>query len=297
VPPTNGSKEALYLIHQAVIDPQGERRRILIPEPAYPVYRIAARFAGGVPTPVPLRREEGFLPRWKEIPARIWNETAALWINTPHNPTGSTADREWLRDTLDTARARGVWVFSDEPYSEIYFGDPPAGMIEISTDGVVVFNTLSKRSAMAGYRSGFIAGDSGLIENLKRLRPSQGIATPLFIQKMAVEAWTDEDHVEEQRARYRAKRDLLLAALERAGLDVFPSEATFYLWVAAPAGLTSEDFCRCLLESRLVTAPGTGFGPSGEGYIRMALVPTLEECREAASILASRPWEGWGGEA
>jgi succinyldiaminopimelate transaminase len=290
--PTNGSKEALYLIHQAVLDPQGPRRRILIPEPAYPVYAIATRFAGGIPTPVPLREEDGFLPRWEEIPREIWEETAALWINTPHNPTGAVADVEALERTYAAGRRHGVWVFSDEPYSEIYFGDAaPPGMLQVGVEGVLVFNTLSKRSALTGYRSGFLAGDPELVGHLRKVRPSQGVATPVFIQEVAALAWSDEEHVAEQRRLYGAKRDLLRPALEAAGLCIVASEATFYLWVRVPEGWSSEGFASRLLEAGLVVTPGSAFGPSGEGYVRFALVPTLEACREAARILQTRPWE------
>ena len=289
---TNGSKEAVYLIHQAVIDPRGARRRILIPEPAYPVYRIAAEFAGGEPTAVAMRREDGFLPRWDLVEERVWSETAALWINTPHNPTGATADLGFLRETLFEARRRGVWMLSDEPYSEIYFGEPPAGALQAGLDGLLVFNTLSKRSAMTGYRSGFIAGDPRLVENLRRLRPSQGVATPTFIQKVAETAWADEEHVAAQRRLYGEKRDLLLPALEVAGLSIFATDATFYLWVEVPGGFDSESFTAALLERGLAVMPGSAFGAAGEGYVRFALVPTLEACREAARLLAVRPWAG-----
>lgn len=288
--PTNGSKEALYLIHQAVLDPGGPRRRILIPEPAYPVYRIATLFAGGEPTEVPLSWDDGFLPCWDRIPESVWRETAALWINTPHNPTGSAADLDFLRETAEIAKKHGVWILSDEPYSEIYFGDPPPGFLQVATDGVLVFNTLSKRSAMTGYRSGFIAGDKNLVESLRRVRPSQGVATPIFIQSVAEAAWCDDEHVQEQRELYARKREVLLPALEKAGLQVFPSDATFYLWAKVPVGYTSESFASRLLDKGLVITPGSAFGNAGEGYVRMALVPTLQECVDAASLIAERPW-------
>lgn len=288
--PTNGSKEALYLIHQALLDPGGSRRRILIPEPAYPVYRIATLFAGGEPTEVPLSWNDGFLPRWDKIPESVWRETAALWITTPHNPTGAVADLSFLEQTAEIAARHGVWVLSDEPYSEIYFRDPPPGFLQVTTDGVLVFNTLSKRSAMTGYRSGFIAGDPRLVESLRRVRPSQGVATPIFVQTVAETAWNDDDHVSEQRELYARKRDVVLPALERAGLQLFPSDATFYLWARVPEGYDSESFAGRLLEKGLVVTPGSAFGSAGEGYVRMALVPTLKECVDAASLLAERPW-------
>ena len=120
---------------------------------------------------------------------------------------------------------------------------------------------------------------------LRTVRPSQGVATPLFVQQAAVAAWDDEGHVSEQRDLYRAKRDVLIPALTRNGLEIAGSEATFYLWIKVPAGHTSESFATMLLDRGLVLAPGNYFGKQGEGYVRMALVPTLDLCKEAAAIL------------
>jgi succinyldiaminopimelate transaminase len=283
--PSNGSKEALYLIHQAVIDPQGERRLVLIPDPAYPVYEIGARFAGGEVVRLPLRPETGFLPDLEALPADLLSRTALLWINYPNNPTGAVAPLSFLRRALDLARKHGFWLASDEAYSEIYFDQPPAGALQAGLDQLIVFNTLSKRSAMTGYRSGFIAGDPELIGWLRRLRPSQGVATPSFISEAACEAWGDEEHVSVQRSIYREKRDVLLPVLRRAGLAGEESRATFYLYLRVPAGESSEGFAARLLEHGVAVVPGSYFGPSGEGWARLALVPALEEIREAAQIL------------
>jgi acetylornithine aminotransferase len=283
--PSNGSKEAVYLVHQAVIDPRGDRRVVLIPDPAYPVYEIAARFAGGEPVPVPLLPDLGFLPDLGAIPEETLGRTALLWVNFPNNPTGAVADRDFYRRALDLARAHGFWLASDEAYSEIWFDAPPPGALELDLDGLVVFNTLSKRSAMTGYRSGFIAGDPELIALLRTVRPSQGVATPHFVMDAACEAWGDEEHVADQRRIYREKREVLLPVLERKGMRLGGSRATFYLYYGVPAGETSEGFARRLLEHGVSVAPASYFGAAGEGWVRMALVPTLEECREAAEIL------------
>jgi succinyldiaminopimelate transaminase len=283
--PSNGSKEAVYLLHQAVVDPWGERRIVLIPDPAYPVYEIGTLFAGGVPEFVPLRESRGFLPDLDAIPSSTWKRTALLWLNYPHNPTGAIAGLALYRQALALAREHGFWVASDEAYSELWFDAPPVSAIQAGIEGLVVLNTLSKRSAMTGYRSGLIAGDPELIGMLRTVRPSQGVATPLFVQQAAITAWEDESHVAEQRELYRAKRAVLLPALERKGIRVAGSVATFYIWMAVPAGETSESFATRLLEHGLVLTPGSYFGREGEGYVRMALVPTLELCREAAEIL------------
>jgi acetylornithine aminotransferase len=283
--PSNGSKEAVYLLHQAVVDPRGDRRIVLIPDPAYPVYEIGTLFAGGVPESIPLREERGFLPDLDAIPPETWQRTALLWLNYPNNPTGATAGLDLYRRALGLADRYGFWVASDEAYSELWFDSPPVSAIQAGIKGLVVLNTLSKRSAMTGYRSGLIAGDPELIGMLRTVRPSQGVATPLFVQQAAVAAWDDEGHVSEQRDIYRSKRDVLMPALARKGLKIAGSEATFYLWIKVPTGQSSESFASMLLEHGLVLAPGSYFGKQGEGYVRMALVPTLELCKEAAAIL------------
>jgi succinyldiaminopimelate transaminase len=283
--PSNGSKEAVYLLHQTLVDPFSDRRVVLIPDPAYPVYEIATAFAGGIPESVPLTAERGFLPDLDAIPAETWKRTAILWLNYPNNPTGALASLDLYRKALDLARTYGFWVASDEAYSELWFDEPPVSAIQAGLDGLVVLNTLSKRSAMTGYRSGLIAGDPEVIDLLRLVRPSQGVATPIFVAAAAVTAWNDEAHVAEQRSLYRAKRDVLLPALARKGLRLAGSEATFYLWIRVPDGETSEGFARRLLEKGLVLTPGNYFGQRGEGFVRMALVPTLELCREAAAIL------------
>jgi len=148
---------------------------------------------------------------------------------------------------------------------------------------VLVFNTLSKRSSMTGYRSGFAAGDDELVAALRTFRPTVGTAPQEFVQRASIVAWSDEAHVEEARALYRAKRDALLPALERKGLRVAASRAGMYLWVEVEGD--SEAFAERLLEHGVVVSPGPFFGPSGEGYVRFALVPSIDDCHRAAALL------------
>ena len=149
----------------------------------------------------------------------------------------------------------------------------------------MVFNTLSKRSSMTGYRSGFVAGDPELIAALKQFRPSVGTAPQEFVQRASVVAWGDEEHVERARASYAGKRALFLDLFARLGLRNAGGPATMYLWVATPPGETSEAFATRLLEHGVIVAPGSFLGASGEGYVRFALVPTEDECRRAVEIL------------
>ena len=150
---------------------------------------------------------------------------------------------------------------------------------------MIALNTLSKRSSMPGYRSGFVAGDPEVIAALKRYRPNVGVAPPEFIQHAAVAAWGDEAHVEDVRALYRAKRDTLLPVFEAAGIRHAGGDATFFLWL--DAGDRADALAAELLERGIVLAPGSFFGPAGEGFLRLALVPTLADCERAAELLAS----------
>lgn len=283
--PSNGSKEAVYLIHQAVVDPRGERRVVLIPDPAYPVYEIATRFAGGEVVPVRLEPRLGFLPDLDALPADLLRRTALMWINYPNNPTGALADEGFFRRAVALAREHGFWLASDEAYSEIWFDAPPPGAISCGLENLIVFNTLSKRSAMTGYRSGFIAGDPEMIGLLRKVRPSQGVATPTFVMEAAIEAWGDEGHVADQRRIYREKREVLLPVLQRKGIELGGSEATFYLYFRVPGGESSGAFAARLLEHGIAVVPADFFGAGGEGWARMALVPTRAECEDAAAIL------------
>ncbi|HEX5936477.1 MAG TPA: pyridoxal phosphate-dependent aminotransferase, partial [Actinomycetota bacterium] len=188
----------------------------------------------------------------------------------------------------DRCRAHDVVLASDEAYCELWFeGEPPASVLQAGDlTNVLAFHTLSKRSSMTGYRSGFVAGDPELIAAMRSLRPSSGLTPQEFVQHAAVAAWSDETHVEEMRAAYGRKRKPFLDVLSSHRVRVAGSAATFYLWVAVPAGLTSLDWSLRLLEDAdLIVAPGPFFGPDGEGYVRLATVPTLEDCERAADAL------------
>jgi acetylornithine aminotransferase len=276
--PTLGSKEAVFHLAQ-VLD--GEL--VVVPQPAYPVYERGAVFAGKQVHELPLRAADGFLPDLDAVPADVWRRTAVLWLNYPNNPTAATAPLALYERAAALAREHDFVVASDEAYSELYFGaEPPVSALQLDDrTNVAVFNTLSKRSSMPGYRSGFVAGDAELVAALKRYRPNVGVAPPEFIQLAAVAAWRDEAHVEQVRDVYRAKREVLLPALEARGLRHAGGDATFFLWLeGAPAG-----FHERLLEHGVILAPGSYFGAAGDGYLRLALVPTLAECETAAELL------------
>jgi N-succinyldiaminopimelate aminotransferase len=281
--PTLGSKEAIFSLAQVVV---GDRRLVAVPDPGYPVYERGALFAGAEVLPVPLHEENGFLPDLDAIDDAVWDHLAVFWVNYPNNPTAAVAPLDFYERLAELARRHGFLLASDEAYSELWFESPPLSALQLADrTNVLVFNTLSKRSSMTGYRSGFAAGDPELIAALRAFRPTVGTAPQEFVQRASIPAWDDEAHVEETRARYRRKRELVGGALEGRGVRIAGRAATMYLWVAVPAGESSESFATRLLEHGIVVAPGAYLGATGEGYVRFALVPGLEECERAAAIL------------
>ena len=277
--PTLGSKEAIYSFAQIAL---GEKRLIAIPEPAYPVYERGTLFAGGSIAGVALREEHGWLPDLDAFDA--WDEIALFWVCYPNNPTGATAPLSFYEELAARAREHDFLLCSDEAYSELWFDEPPVSALQLADrTNVVVFNTLSKRSSMTGYRSGFVCAPVAIADALRAFRPTVGTAPQEFVQRASVAAWSDDAHVDDVRAIYRRKREILLPALEAAGLRLAGSTATFYLWL--DVGGPSVEFAHRLLEHGVVCAPGSFFGPAGEGYVRFALVPTQEECKRAAAIV------------
>jgi succinyldiaminopimelate transaminase len=284
--PTYGSKEAIFLFAQVVLDAGSGKDVVLVPEPGYPVYERGALFAGADVQTFPLVAENGFLPDLDAIDDDTWSRTALIWVCYPNNPTGAVAPLAFYERLAGVAREHDVLVCSDEAYTELWFDESPASALQVADrSNVVVFNTLSKRSSMTGYRCGFVAAPPDVIESLRKFRPNVGTAPQVFVQRAGVAAWGDEEHVERNRALYGRKRQLFLDVFARRGIELAGSAATMYLWVEAPGGDTSESFADRLLEHGIVVAPGSYFGPSGEGFVRFALVPTEQECAEAATLL------------
>ena len=286
--PTLGSKELVFSLAQDVLDPSAGKDLVLTTSPGYPVPERGGRWAGGEVFRMPLLEANAFLPDLDAITQEQWDRAAVLWLNYPNNPTGATAPLSFFEDAVARCRAAGVVLASDEAYSELWFGEgPPAGALQMpERTNVLAINTLSKRSSMTGYRSGFVAGDPGLIAALKRLRPSTGVTPQEFVQAASVVAWRDERHVEENRARYAAKRRVFLEVFARHGLHVAASGATFYLWVRVPGDRPSLAWALDLLDrTGVVVAPGSYFGPEGEGSVRLAMVPAQAACERAAEAL------------
>jgi len=290
---TIGSKEAVFNFHEGVVDPGDV---VLCPSPGYPPYTRGALFAEGVPHQVPIRKEKGFLVDFEEIPAEVARKAKVLWLNYPNSPSGAVADESFYRRAIEFARRHDLVIASDEAYSEIYFGEPPISILEVAREGILVFNSFSKRSAMTCYRIGWVMGDPELVALFRKTKTNIDSGTATFIQDAAIAALGDETHVQGFRDEYRAKRDILCDALVRAGLEDCTPASTLYVWQRVPEGLSSVDFATMLLDDRIavVTTPGSwiseptisGENP-GEGYVRFALVPTLDNTRKAAQRIAA----------
>jgi len=294
VVPTAGSKEGIFHAPLALVDPAGPRRAVLWGDPGYLIYERGQLFAGGTSDPVTLGPADGWRLELADLPGQRLDAALIAWLNYPHNPTGASVDLAYLRAALATARDRGIVLASDECYVDIYpdEGPPPPSLLQAAATtgrgvpdlrGVLVAVSLSKRSGMTGYRTGALIGDPELIAAQRLLRPSIGTASPEFVQRAAIAAWSDDAHVAVRRATFNAKRAILLDFLSEAGIAVSGSEATFYIWFAAPGG-DDAAYAEALLRHRVIASPGRAFGPGGRGWLRLALVPSVEGCKEAVAI-------------
>lgn len=291
---TIGSKEAVFHFPEALLDPGDV---VLVPSPGYPPYTRGTLFAEGRVWYYPLDASNGFLPDLAAIPSDIARAARLLWFCNPNAPTGRVADRAFVESLVRFCADHDIILASDEAYSEIWFeSGPPHSALEVSKDGVVAFHSLSKRSAMTGWRVGWMAGDARLVSLFRKVKTNVDSGTPDFVQDAAVAALSDETHVAAMRASYREKRDILLAAFAAAGLETRPPEATLYVWQRAPEGLDGVALAKRLLapDVAVATIPGAAIAePLAEGrnpgtdYIRLALVPTLEESRAAAARIAA----------
>ena len=292
--PSNGSKEAIFHFPLVFINPEEDKKKVIFGTPAYPVYERGTLFANGIPYPVKLKEENRFLLRLDKLPKSLLEETKIVWINYPHNPTGVNAPSSYFKEIYSICREYDIILCSDECYTEIYFEEDkkPHSALEFGYENLVVFHSLSKRSGLTGYRTGFIAGDKNIISEYKKYRASFGVATPNFIQDAATVAWSDEKHTKERREIFKRKRDLFVNFLNKIGLEYLYPETTFYIWIKSPRGISAKDYVKHLLKYGIVASVGENFCSNSEikenrcysDYFRIALVPTLEECKEAIKI-------------
>ena len=278
--PTSGSKEAVFHMPLLVIDRDASDRGVLFPDPGYPAYQRGALFSGGEAIAVHLEGDHILRP-WI-LPEDVIARTRLIWINTPHNPSGAVMSLDDLQRAADFCRERDILLVSDETYADVYHSDAPHSLLECGTDGVLALHSLSKRSGMTGFRSGFVAGDPALVSRLSTLRTNPGIVPTDFVNAAAVAAWSDDNHTEGRRAVFRQKKALFLAFFDEMNIRVIGREASLYLWVEVPGG-DDEAYATRLLDAGIVVSPGRIFGVdgAGRGYIRLAMVPTLEQCKAA----------------
>jgi LL-diaminopimelate aminotransferase len=278
-----GSKEGIAHMPVAFVDP-GDL--VLCPDPGYPVYATGTAFCGGNAYRMPLRADNHFLPDLSAIPEAVASQAKLMWLCYPNNPTSAVAPREFFRDVVAFAERHSVIVCHDAAYSEIYYdGNPPVSFLEIdgARDVGIEFHSLSKTYNMTGWRVGFAVGNSELVAGLGKVKTNVDSGVFQAVQEAGIAALCgDQSCVEASRRVFQRRRDSALAALAKAGLRAEKPPATFYVWVQVPDGYSSAQFAtKVLEETAVVITPGTGFGPSGEGYVRLSLTIADQRLSEA----------------
>ena len=295
--PVNGSREALFALAQAVIDPRADAL-VICPNPFYQIYEGAALLAGATPWFVNSDPARNFAPDFSSVPEDAWKRVQLLYICSPGNPTGAVLSLADWQELFDLSDRYGFIIAADECYSEIYFkAEAPLGSLEAAHklgrsgfERLITFSSLSKRSNVPGMRSGFVAGDAAVLKRFLLYRTYCGGAMSPPVQAASIAAWNDEAHVEENRAKYVTKFNQVTPLL-REVLDVELPDAGFYLWAKVDklAQISDVDYAKRLYAEYNVTVlPGSylareahGINP-GQNRIRMALVAEVDECLEAA---------------
>ena len=287
-----GSKEGIAHIPLAFVNP-GDYA--LVPDPAYPVYRVATLFAGGVPHFLPLRKENGFLPNLSEIPKTVAEKAKLLFLNYPNNPTSAIAGKSFFEEVVAFARRYQIIVCHDAAYSELAFDGfrPPSFMeVEGAKEVGIEFHSLSKTFNMTGWRIGFAVGCAEIVSGLGKVKTNVDSGVFQAIQEAGTDAL---DHLDtplpENIDTYERRRDVFVAGLREVGLKVERPKATFYFWVEVPRGYTSAQFATILIEQAgIVATPGNGFGDEGEGYVRMTITVGEARLKEAIERLKKIPF-------
>ncbi len=295
--PVNGSREALFALAQAVLDPAEKDALVVCPNPFYQIYEGAAYLAGAQPYFVNSDPARNFAPYFGAVPEAIWRRVRLLYICSPGNPTGAVLSLADWRELFALSARYGFAIAADECYSEIYFQkEAPLGALQaahqlgLGYQRLIAFSSLSKRSNVPGMRSGFVAGDAAILKKFLLYRTYHGSAMSPAIQAASAAAWNDEAHVLENREQYRAKFAQVTPLLQPV-LDVELPDAGFYLWarVDRHAAISDTEYARRLhAEYNVTVLPGSylareahGINP-GRNRIRMALVAEVDECLEAA---------------
>lgn len=271
--PLIGSKEGIGHMSFCLLDPGDVA---LVPDPGYPVYSISSLLAGGEVYYLPLVESRAFLPDLEAIPAKILKKARVLWLCYPNNPTGAVAGPEFFEKVVAFAKKNDIAVCHDAPYTEVAFeGYRPHSFLEIpgAKEVGVEFHSLSKTYNMTGWRIGMVVGNHKMVDALFRFKSNLDSGIPQAIQIAAIEALTGkQDDIPIRNQKYQLRRDKLVKALEEIGLKVAKPMASFYIWAKIPPDYTSAQYTAELLDKACVAVtPGTGYGKSGEGYIRLSI--------------------------
>ncbi len=248
----------------------------LVPDPGYPVYSVGTWFAGGECHWMPLKEENGWLPDLGSIPGDILKRAKVMWLNYPNNPTGAVVDQGYFKEVIAFAKQHDIVVLHDACYTEVaYDGYKPISFLQIpgAMDVGVEFHSLSKSYNMTGWRVGVAAGNKDMIDALMVVKSNLDSGIPNAVQYMGIEALKSTDQeIRNRNDIYQSRRDKVVTALKKIGLDVEPPKASLYVWAKIPSGYKSAEFAELILEeTNVVVTAGNGYGPSGEGYIRLSL--------------------------
>ena len=271
--PLIGSKEGIAHIAFCFIDP-GDTA--LVPDPGYPVYSVGTSLAGGTPYLLPLKPENNFLPDLSKIPEDTLKKTKLLWINYPNNPTGAIADLGFFDKMAEFGRKHNILVCHDGPYTEVSYDNyQPASFMQAqgAKETGIEFHSFSKTYNMTGWRIGMVVGNAKAVGALRTLKSNLDSGIPQAIQLMAIEALTGpQNAIGEHNAVYQRRRDLICETLTRIGLQVHVPKASLYIWAKVPEAYNSIDFTADMLDQvGVAVTPGVGYGPNGEGYVRLSM--------------------------
>jgi len=268
-----GSKESLVHIIWAYIDPGDV---VLVPDPAYSVYKVQTQWCGGAAFPMPLRAKNGFLPDLGAIPRSVAKAAKLLFLNYPNNPTGAIAPLHYLAEAVDFCRRHEIILVNDCAYSEVaYDGLQPPSVLQVpgAMDVAIEMHSLSKTFNMTGWRIGWAMGGKPFVAALSRCKSNVDSGTFMAIQRAAIVALDRyEEWVPQMQAEYQRRRDAFVSGLNSLGWNLQPPRATFYVWVPVPPGYDSASFAADLLRRcRVLAIPGAVYGEHGEGYVRFSL--------------------------
>ncbi len=285
--PCIGSKDGIGHIALCFIDPGDVA---LVPDPGYPVYSVGTMFAGGESYFMPLKEANGYLPDLDAIPPAVAQKAKVLWLNYPNNPTAATCELDFFERVVAFAKQYDIAVLHDAPYTEVAFdGYRPPSFLQAkgARDVGIEFHSLSKTYNMTGWRIAMAVGNAGIINALLRVKSNLDSGIPQAIQHMAITALRGPDDTPRHNSEVIGRRrDRVVSVLRKLGFRVTPPKASFYVWAGIPTEDLSIPFCARLLDETAVTVtPGVGYGPTGEGYIRISLTAPDARIEEAMQRL------------